>query len=106
MIDCLAQKHSIGLSHQAQRGVSLFLTVNQGCQPKPIKAGTMSLKNRRTSDRALAEQGEGSTRALEIHHFVWGDALHWISPPAFAGVEMTHGLTQAIAGCIWMIGVI
>jgi hypothetical protein len=30
MIDLFWQEHSIGLSYQAQRGVSIFLTVNQG----------------------------------------------------------------------------
>jgi hypothetical protein len=30
MIDCFCQKHSTCLSHQAQRGVSFFLMVDQG----------------------------------------------------------------------------
>ena len=37
MIDLSLQKHSIRLSHQAQRGVSFFLTVNLGT-PFPIES--------------------------------------------------------------------
>jgi hypothetical protein len=38
MIDSFSQKHSTRLSYQAQRGVSFFLTVNQGC-PKEFFYG-------------------------------------------------------------------
>jgi hypothetical protein len=37
MIDLFCQEHSIGLSYQAQRGVSIFLMVDQGCLSTPIR---------------------------------------------------------------------